>query len=107
MQALSTSQALIEFDLKGMTLTANENCCKALGYSLAEIVGRHHRIFCESNLVASPEYTAFWTRLAAETFDAGSYKRIAKGGRESVGERPCKSGWASGNCLDQHAVANC
>ncbi|HEV7434648.1 MAG TPA: PAS domain-containing methyl-accepting chemotaxis protein [Pseudorhizobium sp.] len=82
MQALSTSQALIEFDPRGMILTANENFCKALGYSLAEIIGRHHRIFCEPDLVASPEYTAFWARLAAGTFDAGSYKRIAKGGRE-------------------------
>lgn len=82
MRALSTSQALIEFDLEGIILTANENFCQALGYNLSEIVGRHHKIFCNSSQVASPEYATFWSRLGAGTFDAGSYRRFAKGGRE-------------------------
>ncbi|HEX2148327.1 MAG TPA: methyl-accepting chemotaxis protein, partial [Pseudorhizobium sp.] len=50
--------------------------------SLAEIVGRHHRMFCDPNVVSSPDYATFWKRLGEGAFDAGSYKRIAKDGRE-------------------------
>ena len=82
MQALSTSQALIEFDLTGLILTANENFCRALGYDFSEILGRHHQMFCEPAHVRSAEYAAFWSRLSAGTFDAGSYRRFAKSGRE-------------------------
>jgi methyl-accepting chemotaxis protein len=79
--AISRSQAVIEFDLTGRILSANENFCKALGYELKEIVGQHHRIFCAPDQVSSEEYASFWRRLAAGTFDAGTYRRVAKGGR--------------------------
>ncbi|TCM52169.1 methyl-accepting chemotaxis sensory transducer with Pas/Pac sensor [Rhizobium sp. PP-F2F-G48] len=80
--ALSKSQAIIEFDLEGNILRANENFCRALGYTMGEIVGQHHRLFCDPQTAASPEYGAFWKRLGSGTFDAGAYKRIGKGGRE-------------------------
>jgi methyl-accepting chemotaxis protein len=80
--AISRSQAVIEFDLKGNILSANDNFCKALGYRLDEIVGKHHSMFCETATVASAEYRSFWTRLAGGAFDAGTYQRIGKGGRE-------------------------
>ena len=82
LEAISRSQAVIEFDLKGNILTANENFCRALGYSLQEIVGRHHKMFCEPQVVDSAEYREFWERLGTGAFDAGTYKRIAKGGRQ-------------------------
>jgi methyl-accepting chemotaxis protein len=82
LEAISRSQAVIEFDLLGNVLTANENFCRALGYNLSEIVGRHHSMFCEKNIATSPEYQSFWKRLGSGEFDAGTYKRIAKGGRE-------------------------
>ncbi len=47
--AFHRSQAIIEFDLNGKILTANENFLKALGYSLQEVVGRSHSIFCEAD----------------------------------------------------------
>jgi methyl-accepting chemotaxis protein len=81
-EAMGRSQAIIEFDLKGRILTANENFCKALWYSLNEIVGKHHSMFCEPDTVAGAEYREFWKRLEDGAFDAGTYKRIAKGGRE-------------------------
>ncbi|TQN59368.1 PAS domain S-box protein [Agrobacterium tumefaciens] len=80
--ALSKSQAIIEFDLSGKILTANENFCRALGYDLAEIVGRHHSMFVEPAIVSSQDYKAFWAKLAAGEFDQRQYKRIGKGGRE-------------------------
>jgi methyl-accepting chemotaxis protein len=81
-RAMSRSQAIIEFDLEGRILTANENFCKALGYGLKEIVGKHHSMFCNPATAASSEYRDFWKRLGGGAFDAGTYKRIAKGGRE-------------------------
>ena len=82
LSAVSKSQAIIEFDLQGKILTANENFCRALGYDLKEIVGNHHRMFCEPALVATPAYQDFWARLGRGEYDAGTYKRVAKGNRE-------------------------
>jgi methyl-accepting chemotaxis protein len=80
--AISKSQAVIEFDLGGHILNANANFCDALGYSLAEMKGKHHRIFCEQDYAASEDYLAFWDNLAAGNFDAREYKRLTKAGRE-------------------------
>ena len=80
--ALSKSQAMIEFDPSGKILTANENFCRALGYELEEIVGRHHSMFVEPNYANSPEYKTFWKKLAGGKFDRCQYKRIGKAGRE-------------------------
>ncbi|MFK0164543.1 methyl-accepting chemotaxis protein [Rhizobium sp. NPDC090279] len=82
LSAVSKSQAIIEFDLQGKVLTANENFCRALGYELKEIVGNHHRMFCEPAYVSTPAYHDFWARLGRGEYDAGTYKRLAKGNRE-------------------------
>ncbi len=82
LDALNKSQAIIEFDLTGKILTANENFCKAVGYELSEIVGRHHRMFVDPAEATSKEYADFWARLGEGKFDQRQYRRIAKGGRE-------------------------
>src|SRR5690606_38046977 len=80
--ALSRSQAVIQFDLTGNILTANENFCRALGYELKDIVGKHHRIFCDAAYVTSEEYRQFWARLGRGEYDSNSYKRLRKDGGE-------------------------
>ncbi|MFC3074279.1 methyl-accepting chemotaxis protein [Shinella pollutisoli] len=80
--AMQRSQAIIEFDLSGRILKANENFCHALGYSLSEIVGQHHRLFVDPAEAASEDYHAFWAKLSRGEFDQRQYKRIGKGGRE-------------------------
>lgn len=80
--ALNRSQAIIEFTLDGKILNANENFCRGLGYSLDEIKGQHHSLFVDSAYRASPEYRAFWDKLGRGEYDAGQYRRVAKGGRE-------------------------
>ncbi|NTB95430.1 PAS domain-containing protein [Agrobacterium tumefaciens] len=80
LDAISRSQAVIEFDLKGNILTANKNFCTALGYDLTEIVGKHHRIFCDSELAGSRAYQEFWESLARGEFQAKEYRRIRKDG---------------------------
>lgn len=80
--ALSRSQAIIEFDLQGNILFANENFCRALGYRLEEIKGQHHRIFCDPAYAATAEYRQFWANLGSGKFDAGEYKRHTKAGEE-------------------------
>ncbi|MBX9769288.1 MAG: PAS domain S-box protein, partial [Bdellovibrionales bacterium] len=81
-EALDRVQAVIEFDLDGKVIHANKNFLDTLGYSLDEIQGNHHRMFCDKQLVGSLEYKRFWERLNRGDFDSGEYKRIAKDGRE-------------------------
>ncbi|HWD21179.1 MAG TPA: PAS domain-containing methyl-accepting chemotaxis protein [Verrucomicrobiae bacterium] len=82
LDAIHKSQAVIEFDLSGAILTANENFLKALGYTLEEIQGRHHSLFVEPSYRDSAEYQQFWRDLNAGKFNAGEFKRIGKGGKE-------------------------
>lgn len=79
-EAISRVQAVIEFDLKGNILTANDNFLQTLGYDLDEVVGRHHRMFCEPEYTETSEYRDFWERLGKGNFEANEYKRIAKDG---------------------------
>ena len=82
LDALDKSQAVIEFELDGTVITANQNFLTALGYTLPEIQGRHHRMFVEPAFAASAEYAQFWERLRRGEYQAAQFKRIAKGGRE-------------------------
>ncbi|OAE45818.1 methyl-accepting chemotaxis protein [Agrobacterium tumefaciens] len=82
LDALSNSQAIIEFDLNGNILKANENFCKAVGYTESEIVGRHHRMFVSPDEVTSPEYRHFWEKLSRGEHDKGQYCRRTKNGDE-------------------------
>ncbi len=80
--AIDRVQAVIEFQLDGTIITANDNFLNCLGYRLDEIQGKHHRMFCEPSYVNSQEYQTFWAKLNQGDFDAGIYKRIGKGGKE-------------------------
>jgi methyl-accepting chemotaxis protein len=80
--AIDKAQAVIEFDLTGKILTANQNFLSVLGYSLPEIVGQHHRMFVDPAERETPAYRAFWERLGHGEYDAGQYRRIGKGGKE-------------------------
>ena len=82
LDAVSRTQAIIEFDPTGIILDANENFCKTVGYALEEIVGRHHRMFVGPDYAVQPEYLEFWDRLAAGEFIAEEFKRFGKGNRE-------------------------
>ncbi|HJE69617.1 MAG TPA: PAS domain S-box protein [Pseudomonas oryzihabitans] len=82
MAAIDRAQAVIEFDLHGNILTANENFLSAMGYSLDEVRGKHHRIFCEPEHARSPGYRLFWEKLGRGDFDTGLYKRRASDGRQ-------------------------
>ncbi|WP_236217329.1 methyl-accepting chemotaxis protein [Pseudomonas rhodesiae] len=79
--ALDRAMAVIEFDLSGHVLDANPNFLNVMGYSLAELKGKHHRMFCEPSLVNSGEYADFWRRLNNGEFFTGQFKRIGKHGR--------------------------
>jgi methyl-accepting chemotaxis protein len=81
LSAVSRAQATIEFSPEGEILTANENFLSALGYSLSEIVGKHHRIFMDPTEAASRQYTEMWDRLRAGEYVADEFRRIGKGGR--------------------------
>lgn len=82
LDAINKVQAVIEFGLDGTIQHANENFLNAMGYTLDEIRGKHHSMFVDPAYRESPQYKLFWEKLGRGEFDAGQYKRIAKGGRE-------------------------
>jgi methyl-accepting chemotaxis protein len=80
--AIGRSQAVIEFDLNGTIRGVNENFARVMGYSVAEVVGKHHSMLVDSAYASSSEYRSFWDKLNRGESDINSYKRVAKGGRE-------------------------
>ncbi|WBX87011.1 methyl-accepting chemotaxis protein [Achromobacter mucicolens] len=80
--AIHKSQAVIEFDLNGHILTANQNFLDTMGYALDEIQGHHHRMFIAPQERGSAQYAAFWERLGQGAHDSGRYRRIRKDGSD-------------------------
>ena len=80
--AISRAQAVIAFEMNGTILTANENFLQAMGYTLAEIQGKHHSMFIEQATRDSAAYREFWARLNRGENQSAEYKRIGKGGKE-------------------------
>jgi methyl-accepting chemotaxis protein len=80
--ALDRSQAIVEFAMDGTILTANRNFLATLGYTLAEIRGRHHRIVVDEKTRASPDHARFWAALARGEPQVAEFRRIGKSGRE-------------------------
>lgn len=80
--AIDKSQAVIEFNMDGTVLTANDNFLRALGYSLREIEGRHHSMFVDPSERAGDAYREFWAGLNRGDYQAAEYKRMDKGGKD-------------------------
>ncbi len=79
--AISKSQAVIDFNLDGTIVFANDNFLNTVGYTLDEIKGKHHRIFCEDSYTNSSAYKEFWNKLGRGDAESGRFKRIGKGGK--------------------------
>ncbi len=77
-EAIHKSHAIIEFDMDGNILHANDNFLNTMGYHLDEIVGKHHSIFCTNSYKNSIEYVKFWEKLKKGKHDAGEYLRLGK-----------------------------
>ena len=80
--AIDKSQGTIEFNMDGTVITSNDNFLNVLGYSLEEVKGKHHRMFCEEDYANSSDYKEFWEKLNQGEFNSGEYKRIGKNGGE-------------------------
>ena len=74
--ALQRSTAVIEFNLDGLVLTANDRFLKSMGYTLEQIQGKHHRMFCEPEEYNSQAYKTFWEKLNRGEFIADRFKRV-------------------------------
>ncbi len=79
--AINRAQAVVHFKLDGTIIDANENFLDVMGYSLEEVKGKHHRIFCEEEYAKSDSYKAFWESFSDGKFQAAQYKRISKDGK--------------------------
>lgn len=82
MNAIDKSQAVIEFDMGGMILTANKNFLATVGYSLEEIKGKHHSMFVDLNATNGEEYSRFWDTLKRGDFHSGVFQRVGKNGKD-------------------------
>ena len=82
MNTKSDKSYVIEFELDGTIISANDNFLHALGYSLEEVRGQHHRMFATPELANSAEYKEFWAKLGKGEYQAGEFMRIAKDGSE-------------------------
>ncbi|HEY1059517.1 MAG TPA: PAS domain-containing methyl-accepting chemotaxis protein [Limnobacter sp.] len=80
--AINLGQAVIEFNLDGQVLSANRNFLNAMGYTLREIQGQHHSIFCTLEYTQSPEYRDFWLKLNEGQFISGRFRRVGKFNRD-------------------------
>jgi methyl-accepting chemotaxis protein len=80
--AIARAQAVIAFEMDGTIVTANENFLNAMGYTLAEIQGKHHSMFVEQAERGSAAYREFWAKLNRGENQSAEYKRIGKGGKE-------------------------
>lgn len=81
LEAISKSQAVVEFDLDGTILSANDNFLQTIGYTASEVEGRHHRMFVGVEYASSPEYRRFWEDLRRGEYVAAEFERIGKNGR--------------------------
>ena len=82
LMAVSRSMAIIEFTADGVIVDANENFCRVTGYSVDEICGKHHRLFCEPDYLRTEQYAQFWKDLASGVPMSGTFLRLDKAGRE-------------------------
>ncbi|MCG9758122.1 PAS domain S-box protein [Pseudoalteromonas sp. Isolate6] len=82
LKAINRSQAVIEFDLQGNILKANENFLSVMGYKKEEVIGKHHSMFVDSFYAQGSEYKAFWQRLKQGQFETGEFQRRGKGDKE-------------------------
>lgn len=68
--------------LHGNVLFTNDNFLSIMGYTMGELEGRHHRVFCEKNFAKSEAYASFWEKLKRGEFHAGEFKHVTKSGKE-------------------------
>lgn len=78
--AIYRSMAVIEFSLDGKILNANDNFLSVIGYTLAEIQGKHHQIFVKPDYAKQSEYQQFWNRLANGEYFSDTFERVTKNG---------------------------
>ena len=80
-QALDRVQAIIEFDLDGTVVKANENFLRLFGYAADEVIGKHHRMFCDPSYAESDDYAELWRKLGRGEYHAAEFRRLGKAGQ--------------------------
>ena len=81
LEAIERSMGVIEFDLQGHVLRANDNFLHTMGYTRQNLVGQHHRILCPPAFAQSSDYPRFWDDLRAGVYSKGKIERVDARGR--------------------------
>jgi len=79
--AMRKAQAVVEFDMDGILLDANEKFLELMGYAIGDVQGEHHRVFCDDDYAASLAYRKFWQQLQRGEYDCGRYRRLGNDGK--------------------------
>lgn len=82
LNSIKQNIAVIEFTPLGIILSANKAFLDTVGYSLDEITGQHHRIFCEADYAQSRDYSNFWQQLVAGKSQSLTFLRLGKQGQK-------------------------
>jgi len=80
--AIRRSLLVLEYDMQGHILSANDNFLKLSGYEEAELIGQHHGIVCMPEVRALPDYATLWKRLGQGEIVGGEYRYLNKQGEE-------------------------
>jgi len=115
LDAIDKSQMVIEFELDGTITKANSNFLQAMGYSLEEVLGKHHSMFVQPELRESDEYRAFWQKLNRGEYVSAELKRLGKDGKEvwiqasynpilDLNGKPCKIVKYSSDVTDRVSI---
>jgi methyl-accepting chemotaxis protein len=79
---IDRAMAVVEFDVNGRVLSANDNFLQLMGYAIDDVRGKHHRIFVPPTDANSPAYAEFWRRLNEGAFEEREFRRLTSDGRE-------------------------
>jgi len=80
MNAINKSNAVVEFDMDGNIMYANDQFCETMGYTHEELQGKHHQMFVTTTYAESLEYMDFWNTLRGGRHISSELERIKKDG---------------------------
>ncbi len=80
--AVHRVMGVIEFDMQGRVLSANERMLGWMGYGLDELRGMHHSELTGDAPAGRTAFDALWQRLRRGEYETGEFRRTTREGAE-------------------------
>ena len=78
--SLKDNMPTITFSTEGIILEASDLFLQTVGYTLDQVKGKHHRIFCDEAYSQTAEYIQFWKSLNSGDAISGTFLRRNRAG---------------------------